>query len=45
MGFNEDELKLLWIKILLLSIKTSDKDNKDIKKQEESSELGEENSM
>ena len=45
MGFNEDELKLLWIKILLLSIKTSDKDNKDIKKREEASELGEENSM
>ena len=45
MGFNEDKLKLMWKKILLLSIKTSDKDNKDIKKQEEASELGEENSM
>ena len=44
MSFNEDESRLAWLKLLLLSIKTPDEDNKSTKKQEKINEIDKDNS-
>ena len=44
MSFNEDESRLAWLKLLLLSIKAPDEDNKSTKKQEKINEIDKDNS-